>query len=328
MIIDCAVYRDGRRLEGGGGVAEAKRAIEEDDEAFAWVGLFEPREEEFADVRAAFKLHELAVEDAIKAQQRPKLEVYGDSLFIVIRPTVYLREQHDVQVGEILLFVGPNFVVSVRHGQAGELAGVRRAIEGRPDLLRLGPSAVVYGVLDHVVDGYRRVSEDMEDQIQDEIEAEVLLPGGGEAGPEEIYTMKREVLEFHSAVAPLLEPVERLAHRRVGHVEDTISQYLVDVQDHLIKVIADVHRFREILNNAMDLYLSSTSTQQNRTLGRLTIIASLFLPLSFLSGFFGMNFGWLVNNIGSLASFAIVVGIMAVTVLVQLVVFRRQGLLG
>jgi magnesium transporter len=327
MIIDCAVYRDGRRLDIQPSVAETKRVIEDDDDSFAWVGLFEPKEEEFADVRAAFGLHELAVEDAIKAQQRPKLEVYGDSLFIVLRPTVYAREQHDVQVGEILLFVGSNFLVSVRHGEAGELAGVRRSIEARPDLLRLGPGAVVYAILDRVVDGYRKVAQDMEDQIQDEIEAEVLLPDG-ECGPEEIYTMKREVLEFHSAVAPLLEPVERLAHRRVGHIEDTISQYLVDVQDHLIKVIADVHRFREILNNAMDLYLSSTSTQQNRTLGQLTIIASLFLPLTFLSGFFGMNFGWLVNNIGSFWSFTIVVLMMLVTVLVQLVVFRRRGMLG
>jgi magnesium transporter len=327
MIIDCAVYRDGRRMDVQPSVAEVKRASEEEDGAFAWVGLFEPKEEEFADVRAAFGLHELAVEDAIKAQQRPKLEVYGDSLFIVLRPTIYAREQHDVQVGEILLFVGANFIVSVRHGEAGELAGVRRSIEARPDLLRLGPGAVLYAILDRVVDGYRKVAEDMEDQIQDEIEAEVLLPDG-ECGPEEIYTMKREVLEFHSAVAPLLEPVERLAHRRVGHVEDTIAQYLADVQDHLIKVIADVHRFREILNNAMDLYLSSTSTQQNRTLGQLTVIASLFLPLTFLSGFFGMNFGWLVSNIGSFGVFAFAVGVMAFSVAIQLVIFRRRGLFG
>jgi magnesium transporter len=230
-------------------------------------------------------------------------------------------------VGEILLFVGANFIVSVRHGEAGELAGVRRAIEARPDLLRLGPGAVVYAILDRVVDGYRKAAEDMEDQIQDEIETEVLLPDG-ECGPEEIYTMKRKVLEFHSAVAPLLEPVERLAHRRVGHIEDTIAQYMVDVQDHLIKVIADVHRFREILNNAMDLYLSSTSTQQNRTLGQLTVIASLFLPLTFLSGFFGMNFGWLVSNIGSFGIFAFAVAVMAASVIIQLVLFRRRGLFG
>ena len=327
MIIDCAVYMDGKRLDVGTSVAEAKQAIDEDEDAFAWVGLFEPKEEEFAEVRSAFRLHELAVEDAIKAQQRPKLEVYGNSLFIVLRPTAYAGAEHDVRVGEILLFVGPNFVVSVRHGSEGDLAGVRRVVEARPDLLRLGPGAVVYGILDHVVDGYRRVAEDMEEQIQEEIEAEVLLPGG-ECGPEEIYKMKREVLEFHSAVAPLLEPVERLAHRRVGHIEDTTSQYLIDVQDHLIKVIADVHRFREILNNAMDLYLSSTSTQQNRTLGQLTVIASLFLPLTFLSGFFGMNFAWLVNNIGSFASFTIVVTIMAASVVVQLAVFRVRGLFG
>ena len=325
MIIDCAVYQDGRRLDLQPDVYEAKRASEERDDAFAWVGLFEPKEEEFQDVRAAFGLHELAVEDAIKAQQRPKLEVYGDSLFIVLRPTIYLPREHDVQVGEILLFVGRNFVVTVRHGEAGQLAGVRRAIESRPDLLKRGPGAVVYAIVDNVVDGYRKAVADLEDQIEDEIEAEVLLPNG-DCGPEEIYTMKREVLEFHSAVGPLLEPVERLAHRRVGLVDETIAQYMTDVQDHLLKVIADVHRFREILNNAMDLHLSSTSTRLNNRLGQLTVIASLFLPLTFLSGFFGMNFGWLVNNIGSFSTFAVAVTVMALSVVLQLVLFRRRGL--
>jgi len=327
MIIDCAVYQDGRRLDLQPTVAEARRASEERKDAFAWVGLFEPKAEEFGDVRSAFGLHELAVEDAIKAQQRPKLEVYGNSLFIVLNPTLYVPAEHDVQVVEILLFVGERFVISVRHGEAGELASVRRAIEARPDLLRHGPGAVVYAIMDAVVDGYRKVSADMEDQIQDEIEAEVLLPNGT-CGPEEIYTMKREVLEFHSATAPLLEPLERLAHRRVSLVDETIAQYMADVNDHLLKVISDVYRFREILTNAMDLHLSSTSTRLNQTLSQLTVIASLFLPLTFLSGFFGMNFGWLVDHIGSFGVFAAAVTVMAVTVLIQLVLFRRRGLFG
>ena len=325
MIIDCAVYQNGRRLDARPTVAEAKRATDEHKGAFAWVGLYEPKEEEFEDARREFGLHELAVEDAIKAQQRPKLEVYGESLFIVLKPTAYVPAEHDVQVGEILLFVGERFIISVRHGDVGELAGVRKTIEGRPDLLKLGPSAVVYAILDHVVDGYRKVANDLEDQIQEEIEAEVLLPNS-KTTPEEIYTMKREVLEFHAAVHPLAEPLERLTHRRVGLVDNTIAQYLTDVQDHLLKVIADVHRFREILSNAMDLYLSSTSARLNQTLSQLTVIASLFLPLTFLSGFFGMNFGWLVDHIGSFDTFAIAVGLMAFSVLVQLFVFRQRGL--
>ncbi len=327
MIIDCAVYQDGRRLDLKPSATEARRVSEERSDSFAWVGLYEPKEEEFEDVRQAFGLHELAVEDAIKAQQRPKLEVYGDSLFIVLKPTLYVTAEHDVQVGEILLFVGRKFIVSVRHGDVGELIGVRKTIESRPDLLKHGPSAVVYAILDNVVDGYRKVVNDLEDQIQEEIEAEVLLPNG-RAGPEEIYTMKREVLEFHSACAPLVEPVERLARMRVGFVDETISAYMNDVQDHLLKVVSDVHRFREILSNAMELHLSSTSARLNQTLSQLTIIASLFLPLTFLSGFFGMNFGWLVDHIGSFWTFAAAVAAMAVTVLIQLVIFRRRGLLG
>ncbi len=327
MIIDCAVYQAGRRLDLKPSAAEARRLSEERSDSFAWVGLYEPQQEEFEDVRLAFGLHELAVEDAIKAQQRPKLEVYGDSLFIVLKPTLYVPAEHDVQVGEILLFVGRKFIVSVRHGEVGELIGVRKTIESRPDLLKHGPSAVVYAILDNVVDGYRKVVNDLEDQIQEEIEAEVLLPNG-RAGPEEIYTMKREVLEFHSACAPLVEPVERLARMRVGFVDETISAYMNDVQDHLLKVVSDVHRFREILSNAMELHLSSTSARLNQTLSQLTIIASLFLPLTFLSGFFGMNFGWLVDHIGSFWTFAAAVAAMAITVLIQLVIFRRRGLLG
>lgn len=326
MIIDCAVYQDGRRLDLQPTVSDARKASEERKDSFVWVGLYEPDAREFEDVRKAFGLHELAVEDAIKAQQRPKLDVYGDSLFIVLKPTIYVAAAHDVQIGEILLFVGEKFIVSVRHGEPGELTVVRKTIESRPDLLRLGPSAVVYAILDSVVDGYRKVAADLEDQIQDEIEAEVLLPNG-KIGPQEIYTMKREVLEFHSASAPLLEPLERLARQRVGHVDNTIAQYLNDVQDHLLKVVADEYRFRELLSNAMELHLSSTSARLNQTLSQLTVIASLFLPLTFLTGFFGMNFGYLIEHIGSFGAFAACVAVLAASVLVQLYVFKRRGLL-
>ena len=161
MIVDCAVYEHGRRRDGKVTVEAAVKACEEED-AFVWIGLHEPTEDEFDHVTRAFGLHELAVEDAIQAHQRPKLEDYDNCLFLVLKPARYSERQQMIEVGEILIFTGDRFVVTVRHGKAGDLAAVRRLAESRPDLLRLGPSAVLYHILDHIVDDYRSVIDDFE----------------------------------------------------------------------------------------------------------------------------------------------------------------------
>nr|MDQ6949232.1 hypothetical protein [Actinomycetota bacterium] len=244
----------------------------------------------------------------------------------VLKPARYRRREHAVELGEIFLFVGTHFVVSVRHGKATELSGVRHAIEARPDLLRMGPSAVLHGILDHVVDDYRAATTDLEQQIEEEIEAEVLLPKS-RCSPEDIYKLKREVLQFNTATAPLLEPLELLAHSKTPLIHPEIADYLRDVHDHLLKVVHDIHRFRELLANAMDLHLSSTSARLNARLGQLTLVASLFLPLTFLTGFFGMNFGYLVNHIGSQAAFGLGLLLMVASVVLQLLFFRRSGFL-
>jgi magnesium transporter len=326
MIVDCAVYAEGGRQDGRPGLQEAWEESQVEG-SFAWIGLFEPELAELNEVGRAFGLHELAIEDAVTAHQRPKLEHYGDSLFIVLKPARYLEEDKHVELGEILLFMGQHFLVSVRHGRASELSGVRQMIESRPDLMRLGPGSALHGILDKVVDDYRLVLTDLEQQIAEEVEAEVLLPNG-KCSPERIYSLKREVLELHMATQPLLEPLERISQGRVGLIEPGLQKYMRDVYDHLVKVVHDQHRCRELLGNAMDLYLSSTSARLNIRVGQLTLIASIFLPLTFLTGFFGMNFGFLVSKISSPLAFLLGLALMAAAVAAEVAIFKIGGFFG
>ena len=323
MIVDCAVYKEGGRQDGQPGLHEAWEQSQADG-SFVWIGLVEPDQAELDEVGRAFGLHELAIEDAVNAHQRPKLEHYGDSLFMVLKPARFLAADKRVEVGEILLFLGEHFLVSVRHGAASELSGVRNMIESRPDLMKLGPSSALHGILDKVVDDYRSVVTDLEQQIAEEVEAEVLLPNGN-CSPERIYTLKREVLELHMATQPLLDPLERLSQGRVGLIDRGIEKYVRDVHDHLVKVVHDQHRCRELLANAMDLYLSSTSARLNTRVGQLTLVASIFLPLTFLTGFFGMNFAFLINKITSPLAFGIGLLVMLAAVAAELVIFKVSG---
>jgi magnesium transporter len=326
MIVDCAVYKEGGRQDGNPGLQQAWEESQADG-CFVWIGLFEPELTELNEVGRAFGLHELAIEDAVTAHQRPKLEHYGDSLFMVLKPARYIEEDKRVELGEILLFVGRHFLVSVRHGRASELSGVRRLIESRPDLMRLGPGSALHGILDKVVDDYSLVVTDLEQQIAEEVEAEVLLPNG-RVSPERIYTLKREVLELNMATQPLLDPLERLSQKRVGLVDPGMEKYMRDVHDHLVKVVHDQHRCRELLANAMELYLSSTSARLNIRVGQLTLIACIFLPLTFLTGFFGMNFGFLVSRISSPLAFVLGLGVMLAAVAAELAIFKLGGFFG
>jgi magnesium transporter len=199
MIIDCAVYQDGKRRPGQLALDDAYEASLTEN-AFVWIGLYEPDEVEFDSVRREFNLHELAVEDAIHAHQRPKLEVYDDTLFVVLKTARYVDADDTVEFGEIMLFIGPQFVVAVRHKPASALGDVRKKIESRPDLLRFGPGAVLYAILDRVVDDYQPVVNGLDEDIK-EVETEVFSHAGSNPA-ERIYLLKREVIEFHQATAP------------------------------------------------------------------------------------------------------------------------------
>src|SRR5512132_798881 len=280
MIVDRAVYRDGRRTAESDDFAELHAACKAGD-AVAWLGLYEPDAEEFSAMAREFDLHELAVEDAVKAHQRPKLERYGDTLFLVVRPASYVDETETVLFGEVAVFVGPQFVITVRHGDAPELGPVRRRLEARPELLRRGPMAILYAIVDDVLDGYQPVVAGLQNDV-DEIEDEVF--GASPTVSRRIYELTREVIEFQRATGAL----EGILARLMGEPEldDEERRYLRDVQDHALRVQEQVGALRALLQNILSVNLTletkalgEASHAQNEQIKRISAWAAiLFAP--------------------------------------------------
>jgi magnesium transporter len=286
VIVDMAVYERGVRRPGELDLDDAYDACRQ-GEAFAWIGLYEPTEAEFDSVRREFDLHELAVEDAIKAHQRPKLEVYDDILFVVLKTVSYLEEIEQVIFGEVQIFVGDTFVVTVRHGET-ELHEVRLRMEERPDLLKLGPSAALYAIIDRVVDDYAPVIAALEQDIRD-VETEVF--SGSRSNPaERIYKLKREVLQLYGAIAPLVDPVDRLARGGFQFVADELGPYFRDVEDHLIRFVRVVEGFRDSLTSILTANLTQASVRQNEDVRKISAWAAIIAVPTLISGVYGMNF--------------------------------------
>src|SRR6186997_400220 len=227
-------------------------AVCRDADGIAWLGLYRPTHEEFADVAREFGLHELAVEDAVSAHQRAKLEHYGETLFCVLHPARYIDETETVEFGEVHVFAGPQFVITVRHGHSPDLAAVRRSLEARPDLLRRGPVAILHAIMDRVVDDYAPVLAGMENDI-DEIENEVFDVGVRAHLSRRIYELTREVIAFQRAIKPLVAMLERLI--AAPGVEDEEARYMRDVQDHALRVQEQADGFRELLQNILSVNL-------------------------------------------------------------------------
>ena len=304
MIIDCAHYQDGRRQEEGPVPLEEAAARCAED-GFVWLGLFEPGTRQLAQVQEAFGLHELAVEDAQNFHMRPKIEQYeGDVRLVILRTARYDDDAEDVEFGEISVFLAPTFVITVRQGVASELRDARQRLEQRPELLNAGSTSALWAILDEVVDGYAPVVAGLENDI-DQIEATVF--SGTVAPTERIYSLRREATQFYRAVHPLLgvvAAVERAA-------ESDLKPYLRDVQDHLLLVDEEVAAQRDLLGTVLEANMAvisveqtQVSVRQNATIEQLTILATVFLPLTFVTGFFGQNFGWLVRHITGPAAFA------------------------
>ncbi|MDO9408165.1 magnesium and cobalt transport protein CorA [Patulibacter sp.] len=291
MIVGRAIYRDGRRLDTPEDLAELFACCRLPD-TVVWLGLHEPTAEEFAEVAHEFDLHELAVEDAILAHQRPKLEQYGTTRFLVLRSARYVDETETVEFGEVHLFVGPGFVVVVRHGDASQLKGVRDALEGRPDLLRLGEMAIMHAIVDRIVDDYAPVVAGIENDV-DEIEDDVF--DGSPAASRRIYELTREVIEFQRAVQALPDMLGRLmAHDAVGEEE---RRYLRDVQDHALRVREQAAGFRELLQNILNVNLtletkalSEASIAQNEEVKKISAWAAILFAPTLVGTIYGMNF--------------------------------------
>jgi magnesium transporter len=307
MIVDCAHYQDGLRQEDGPAAVEDAAARSREG-GFVWLGLFEPDAKEFARVQAAFGLHELAVEDAQSEHLRPKTELYGEDVRLVVLITArYDDKAEEVDFGKISIFVAPTFVIAVRQGVASELRGARQRLEQRPDLLKMGSSAVLWAILDQVVDAYTPVVAGLDNDI-DQIEATVF--SGTVASTERIYKLRREATDFYRAVHPLLGVVATIQRVTAAKEFKELRPYLRDVHDNLLLVDEEVAAQRDLLRTVLEANMAVVTTeqtrvsiQQNATIEQLTILATVFLPLTFVTGFFGQNFRWLVSDISTPLAF-------------------------
>lgn len=291
MIVDCAIYRDGHRTEGPADFSDALDQARADGNSFLWIGLHEPTEKEFELVTSEFGLHPLAVEDALHAHQRPKLEVYDDSLFMVLKPVVYDDEADTVTTGELMLFVGDSFVVTVRHGEGSPLARVRKRLEQDPELLCHGPTAVLYAVNDEVVDQYTEVAALLQADL-DELEAEVFAPLGGDTKhtASRIYSFKRQVVEFRRATSPLTEPVARLTGAGLPFVDDRSRPFFRDVADHLARANESVEGLDRLLTDILSAHLAQMGVQQNDDMRKISAWAAMAAVPTMVAGVYGMNF--------------------------------------
>ena len=335
MIVDCALYRDGRRQNAAPMAVDRAAEVCAETDGFVWLGLFEPDEAELADVQERFGLHELAIEDAQNFHLRPKIERYddGDVLFTVLRTARYDEEREEVEMGEVSVFLSPRFVITVRQGKASDLHGARLRLETRPEFLREGTGAVLWAIFDTIVDGYAPVIEGLERDVE---EVERTVFSGAAAPTERIYLLRREATEFYRAVHPLLGPLEALERGAYVKVSDDLSQFFRDVNDHIKLVNEEVVALRDVLATILQANMAVISNQQNEisvrqneTMKQLTLVATIFLPMTFITGFFGMNFGWMIRGITDLWTFLVYgVGTLALSSIIIFLWFRRSGHIG
>ncbi|MGR4880835.1 magnesium and cobalt transport protein CorA [Streptomyces sp. LARHCF249] len=334
-VIDSAVYRDGRRVASPATLADTFRKLREEPDGMAWIGLHRPTEPELHSLAAEFNLHELAVEDALEAHQRPKLERYGDTLFVVLRAARYLDAQEEVEFGELHIFVGPDFLITVRHGGAPDLSTVRHRMEQTPELLSLGPEAALYAILDAVVDGYVPVVEGVQTDI-DEIETEVFR--GDPAVSRRIYELSREMVEFQRATRPLVGMLHGLmaGFAKYG-TDEELQRYLRDVADHVTHTSERVDGFRQALTEILTVNATLVSQQQNAEMRALaeagfeqneeikkisSWAAILFAP-TLVGTIYGMNFE-AMPELRWVFGYPFAVALMAVVCLSLYLIFKRR----
>ncbi|MGI5119655.1 magnesium and cobalt transport protein CorA [Marinactinospora thermotolerans] len=287
--MDCAIYRAGTRTDVDGDISDAlDLALSDDNEAFCWIGLHEPTRAEFDLVSAELGLHPLAVDDAVEAHQTPKVERYGDVTFVVCKTLALDEERVDVEVGEIMVFVGPNFVITVRHGQANPLSGVRRRLEADPLTLLLGPAAVAQAVLGAVVDTHIRVATRMR-AVANELEDRVFSATRDSSIAEDVYHLKREVVEAHAAIGPMVLVMRALTSDGTQMAADAIP-FLRDVADRARQAAVWIDGLNELLPQVLSAHLARVSVQQNDDMRRITAWAAIIAVPTLIAGIYGMNF--------------------------------------
>jgi len=339
-VVDNAIYVDGRRHVAPDSLEQTFETLHScpDGRSFAWIGLLEPDKAEIAAVAAEFDLHSLAVEDTVNAHQRPKLERYGDVLFVVLRPARYVDPVEVVELGEVHLFLGPDFVITVRHAQQPDLGAVRKRLEHEPRLLAHGPYAVLYAVLDQVVDDYGPVLDGLQNDV-DEIEVQVF--GGDRNVSRRIYTLTREVIEFQRAVEPLAELFDELRQRlkeRASESDLELRRLLRDVADHAVRTLERTQGLRDLLASVLQVNatlvaqrqndemarMTQAGYEQNEQVKRVTSWAAIAFAPTLVAGVYGMNFD-VMPELHWTFGYPYAIGLMILSALVLYVVFKRRG---
>jgi magnesium transporter len=322
MIVDCAHYRDGHRQHEGLMRPEEAAAICGREPGFIWLGMVEPSPDELASMQEVFGLHELAVEDAQSFHLRPKVEQYEEGIaFVVLRTARYVPEREEVEFGEISIFLGESFVITVRQGAASDLHSARLRLEERPQLLREGPQTALWAILDKVVDDYAPVVEELERDIE---EVEQTVFSGAAAPVQRIYLLRREVSDFYRAVHPLLAPVSSLARGGMLDVSPAVSQYFRDVHDHLALVNEEVVAQRDLLTTILQANMAVIGVEQSDIVRKISGWAAIITVPTFIASFYGMNFEHM-PELRWEGSYPLVIALMVITAVALHRGFKRAG---
>lgn len=319
-IVNCATYQGGRRIAD----VDLNKVHEvlKDESQFVWIGLHEPSAQVLQSVQEEFNLHDLAIEDAHRAHQRPKIELYGDNIFIVMR-TAHKNQQQHIEFGETHFFVGKNFIVSVRHGSSVAYTEVRSRCESMPELLSKGQSFVLYAIMDFIVDRYFPVVDDMEKELE-MIEDEIFKQKPRRQTTEQIYQLKRELLEVRRAVSPLVDICNRLMRFDIKSISAETHPYFRDIYDHVVRINEMVDNTRELLNTALEANFSLISISQNDTSKKFAGWAAIIAVPTMVAGFWGMNFKVMPETESEYGFYSIILGTIAACAILYLL-FRRSG---
>ena len=320
VIVDNAIYVDGRRAAEPGSLDDTYEACRS-QKGIAWIGLYKPTAEEFESVAQEFELHPLSVEDALDAHQRPKLERYGETLFVVLRPARYLDESETVEFGETHVFVGKDFVITVRHSEVPNLGEVRRRLEADPELLRRGPEAILHAIMDQVVDDYGPVVDGLENDIE-EIEAQVF--GGSADVSRRVYELSREVIQFQRAADPLNDVLGALLRGEIIDVDPEVGRYLRDVQDHAQQVSERISGYRDLLQSILSVNLTLVSLSQNEQVKKISAWAAILFAPSLIGSVYGMNFDYM-PELNWLLGYPFALTLMVLTSIGLHFAFKRRG---
>ena len=328
MFLQRAVYRDGLRTEATSLAADLA-AVREAGDGFLWISLKDPTEAEFDAVDEELQLHPLAVEDAINGRQRAKVERYEQTMFAVIKTLRYIDATSDIETGEIMVFVGDAFIVTVRRGDAIELFGVREALEADPERLALGPSVVLYAILDHVVDVYGRIDRAVHEDLE-EIEHDVFTGDSGDAAT--IYRLKREVLEFRRAADPLREATHQLQRQPIADmIEEDLRFFFRDVEDHLDRVCGHLESYDKLLTDVLQAHLAHVSVKQNEDMRKISAWVGIAALPTMIAGIYGMNFQYMPELVAKVTvgghdyyyGYFVVVGIMLTASVTLYFLFKK-----